>query len=187
MTLSTIAYSPVVSALLADAPLNGLGPGRANSEAQARLDALTPETLVSPHTVADRSMALACCAGLWLRHDYLDESHRLSQEIATAAGSYWHAIMHRREPDFDNSKYWFRRVGRFGTFDALLGEAQKLTAASPVAAAAELASQTAWDPFRFVDLCAAAAKQPALTELCRLIQRREWELLFDDCLRRAVG
>ena len=49
-------------------------------------------------------MASACLAGLWLYHDYLDESHAVSQSIHTPAGSYWHGLMHRREPDFANPK-----------------------------------------------------------------------------------
>ena len=45
-------------------------------------------------------MAACCLCGLWLLHDFLDESHSLSQEITTDTGSYWHGIMHRREPDY---------------------------------------------------------------------------------------
>jgi hypothetical protein len=48
-------------------------------------------------------------SALWLWHDYLDESHIISQKIDTPTGSFWHAIMHRREGDFSNSKYWYAR------------------------------------------------------------------------------
>lgn len=50
-------------------------------------------------------------AALWLYVDDLDRSHALSQSIETEAGAFWHGIMHRREGDFWNSKYWFRRAG----------------------------------------------------------------------------
>ena len=55
-------------------------------------------------------MAEGCLAGLWLLYDFLDESHTISQSLDTLEGSYWHGIMHRREPDYENAKYWFRRV-----------------------------------------------------------------------------
>jgi hypothetical protein len=50
-----------------------------------------------------------------------------------------------------------------------------------------LGKQSAWDPFAFVDLCAAVlVGQAPCEELCRQIQKREWELLFDWCYRQAV-
>ena len=50
-------------------------------------------------------------AALWLYADDLDRSHRICQQIDDATGSFWHGIMHRREGDFDNSRYWFNKVG----------------------------------------------------------------------------
>ena len=43
-----------------------------------------------------------------------------------------------------------------------------------------------WDAFAFVDLCERAAGSPS-EMLCRRVQQREWELLFDYCYRRAIG
>src|SRR5687768_16030718 len=45
---------------------------------------------------ASREDAEALVAGLWLWHDYLDESHAVSQSLHSPTGSFWHAIMHRR-------------------------------------------------------------------------------------------
>ena len=36
---------------------------------------------------------------------------RLIQEAKGDLGSYWHGMLHRREGDFDNARYWFRRAG----------------------------------------------------------------------------
>lgn len=101
-------------------------------------------------------------SGLWLYVDDLDRSHTLSQNIHTSTGSYWHAIMHRREGDFWNSKYWFRKVGEHPVI-GLLG----------------------YDPFDFVDRCEADKGKNTL-ELLEL-QRKEWRTLFDWSLKEASG
>ncbi|MDQ6423573.1 hypothetical protein RB620_29605 [Paenibacillus sp. LHD-117] len=65
-----------------------------------------------PSTDADKSR-IALMAGLHLLNDSLDRSHSYAQQIEDdATGCYWHAIMHRMEQDFWNSKYWFRQAGR---------------------------------------------------------------------------
>ena len=51
--------------------------------------------------------------GLHLLNDDLATSHALSQQHeGKALADYWHAIIHRREGDYGNSRYWFGRVGR---------------------------------------------------------------------------
>ncbi len=50
-------------------------------------------------------------AALHLRNDDLDSCHRLIQDSETPDANYLHGILHRREKDFDNAEYWFRRVG----------------------------------------------------------------------------
>lgn len=47
-------------------------------------------------------------AGVWLYLDDLERSHHISQSLASHTGSFLHAVMHRREGDFWNSKYWYR-------------------------------------------------------------------------------
>jgi hypothetical protein len=183
------SYGTTVAELLAGAPLNELGPGQPARGLESRLRPLTGKELLKPHNVADRDMARCCLAGLWLRHDFLDESHQISQGIATASGSFWHGIMHRREPDYSNAKYWFRRVGNHEIYDRLAAESQELArAADAGASAAYLLTQSEWDPFQFVDLCQATAGSGSPAErLARDVARQEWELLFDFCYRRARG
>jgi hypothetical protein len=184
------SYPPRIAELLTEERLSALGPGTPNERVRAALQTLTPRTAFAPEAVRDEDMARACLAGLWLYHDFLDESHRISQEIETPTGSYWHGLMHRREGDFGNSKYWFRRVGRHPVFEPLRDEAAKLAAASPVG----IVIPASWDPFWFVDLCEECAtgqgeRAMPVTQmmLARQIQKREWELLFQYCREQAVG
>jgi hypothetical protein len=186
-SFNTKEYGPVVADLLAPPRVCELGPGRPNHSARGALDKLRPDALFAG-PVKNKAMAAACLAGLWLYHDFLDESHALAQEIETREGAYWHGIMHRREPDYSNAKYWFHRVGSHAIFPALCAAAAEAANATHHDKPAEfLATQTAWDPFRFVDLCqAVAAGDSTSGPLCRAVQMREWELLFDYCYRRAT-
>jgi hypothetical protein len=164
-----------------------LGPGRPDPAVGPALAALTVESLFPDGPVRRPDLAQCCLAGLWLLHDYLDESHTISQDIACAEGSWWHGIMHRREPDYGNSAYWFRRVGKHPMFGALHGRGAELARAAGTPAGSEfLARQDAWDPFAFIDLCEAVVNGRADCEqLCRQVQRAEWNLLFEHCYENA--
>lgn len=131
---------------------------------------LRPEDLFEGRAIKDRDFAKCVQSGLYLYFSALDESHRISQGIPSASGSYWHGIMHRQEGDWSNAKYWFRRVGTHPVFGQL--EAQ---AGSP------------WDPYAFVDRCSAAsARNSEATDLIDL-QMQEWRLLMRYCYRNAIG
>ncbi len=183
------SYGQLFANLLQEERLNPLGPGTPNTKMRPALAALTIEKVFAPNQIVDTDMARACLAGIWLYHDFLDESHQISQSIATTTGSYWHGIMHRREPDFSNSKYWFHRVGEHPIFASLQEEAAELAAANtPHDSTNFLRQQKKWDPFAFVDLCEACVERRSPAEtLCRQIQQAEWRLLFDYCYHEAVG
>lgn len=167
-------FPPDIGDLLTEQRLPPLGPGQPNEAMRPKLTAMKV-----PPTVQ---------AGLWLYHDFLDEAHTVAQSIPTATGSFWHAIMHRREPDYGNAKYWFRRVGGHPIFDPLHRAAAELAQEEPSlhVSARFLVEQSAWDPFRFVDLCQSCAEGWVPHEmLCRKIQAVEWRLLFDHALNEA--
>jgi hypothetical protein len=187
MSKPIIAYNSAVQSLVDSRPLNDLGPGQPDLARRSALEALTPQSLVAPHRLADVQMARACLAGLWLRFDFLDESHEISQSIADANGSYWHAIVHRREGDFGNSKYWFQRVGKHAIFPQLAQAARQEAAGTDHRELAPLSRENQWDASRFVDLCQRASRDPQLAAVCQRIQQNEWELLFAHCYTGAAG
>jgi hypothetical protein len=180
------AYGPVMGGLISD-HVPPLGPGTPNAAVRPRLQSLTVDSAFAGQQVADQDAAQCCISALWLWHNFLDESHTISQEIDTIEGSYWHGIMHRREPDYGNAKYWFRRVPRHPIFEPLAKSI--VLAGSELDGPAEfLADLKAWDPFRFVDLCEAIARGRSQCEsLARDVARTEWELLFDHCYRAAIA
>jgi hypothetical protein len=124
----------------------------------------------------------AALGGLWLYFSCFDESHEIVQNIHSAEGSFWHAILHRQEPDSGNSAYWFRRVGEHPAYRPLHLAAEEIVARYPEA---EFRTGGKWDPFSFIMFCERARQQPSSpSERAALeIQRAEWQLLFDHCAR----
>ena len=181
-------YGPAVAALIEGDRLNSLGPGSPNQSALVALEKLDQAHLFSDQVIDDPDMADCCLSGLWLWHDFLDLSHNLSQAVDTPSGSYWLGIMHRREPDFPNSKYWFRRVDDHPIFPMLGAAAKQIANAVDVPQAGQfLITQETWDPFRFVDFCEQALGTGAESEqLARQIASQEWQILFSYCYQSAV-
>jgi hypothetical protein len=101
-TFDPAAYGPAIEKLLRPMRLPGLAVGAPCQPMHAALEALRSDGAFAPFTVRDRRMADACRAGLWLLFDFLDEAHQISQELHTPEGSYWHALVHWREPDHSN-------------------------------------------------------------------------------------
>jgi len=167
----TDIYGPVFAKLLTVDRRRALNGGAPETGRRSELSRLSIADVFAHVKVVDEDMAACCLAGVWLLHDFLDESHTISQGIDTTSGSYWHAIMHRREGDFSNAKYWLRRVGRHSVVE-LVNER----------------TQGAYEPFAFVDRCERALHQKGDNrEACLDIQQAEWESLFDYCYRMAVG
>lgn len=118
-TFQPAQYGPVFEPLLAIDRNRSLGIGRPDAAARKSLQHATLATAFGDAHLVDLEMARCCLAGVWLLHDFLNESHAISQQIETSSGSFWHGVMHRREGDFSNAKYWFRQVGPHPVFDEL--------------------------------------------------------------------
>jgi hypothetical protein len=123
------------------------------------LGLLTPEQLIP--SLRSQSEAMSVCAGLYLIHDYLNEAHQLAQAAddlgSSTTAAYWHGIVHRREPDYDNARYWFRRVGSHPVFVAVAREAKELISDSAFQSRLQcdrvLDRHGRWDAMAFIDLC----------------------------------
>lgn len=169
-------------------------------------------TLLSDKKASDIFPGARCpkgaLAGLQLKHLGWAVAHETAESDGlkgSKEGSYWHAIVHREEPDTWNSGYWFDRVGRHPTFSALRDETLKVieTAklqgdASAVAAAAVLVDVAVhgdrWDPYAF-NKCYELAhgrgdaksgtlsddQRTALLVLVDKVREAEWRLLFEYC------
>jgi hypothetical protein len=180
-----ISYGVTVAEILALAGngerLMPLAEGECCSEeARRRIRKAKPEELFGGARAPRGALA-----GLYLYFSCRDDAHETAQSDNSAEGSYWHAIVHRQEPDAGNSSYWFQRVGEHAVFPALLERAWAIGAAHP---GADLQLSTAWDPIAFIRVCERAGRQPGseLEQAALEIQRTEWQLLFDYCAGRSL-
>ena len=137
---------------------------------------LKPAALFPGHKEPEAPMA-----GLWLYFSCFEEAHRLIDDPRTPEGTYWHAILHRQEPDEGNAAYWFRRLGRHPIFESLGEIARTILTTFPKA---EFRVER-WDPFAFAAYCGRARQQPGTPQerAAKEIQRAEWQLLFDHSAR----
>lgn len=127
-----------------------------------------PDLLADPPPPLDRSPRAGsrdeadlrqACGGLRLAvalgwHGHWDAAHVLAQDHEGEPLFDWlHAVLHRREGDDGNARYWVRRVG---LPDPRLVEA--LTAAVPPTLRPLLSPQGSWSPDAMVTACAEARR-----------------------------
>ena len=158
-----------------------LGPGpRAGVWPVKTINARLDE-LFAAHKSSGRSRDLI--RGLLLLwHDHHEPAHAIAQDDPSADGSLLHAILHRREPDFGNAGYWFRRVGNHPSFpDLANGVAELLNTKNEKSLLARLVRNGQWDSFAFIRECEEAISLPPSdprVQLMRQIQAIESEVLL---------
>jgi hypothetical protein len=159
-----------------------LGPGpRPGTLTMEQLRERLDTALAGSRSSGARAGLLRALVLLW--HDHFEAAHGIAQSVEDADGSYVHAILHRREPDYSNAKYWFHRVGRHDCYAELARRvAPLLQSPANTALARKILPRGEWDAFAFVDACeeasSAAAGDPRL-RLLRDIQRIEFEVLAE--------
>ena len=165
-----------------------LGPARrAGTLAEPELATALDPMLARAKVSAPTGELIRALLLLW--HDHLEASHSISQGIENTDGSFIHAIMHRREPDAGNSKYWWRRVGQHAAFPEIARRVDELLRSHGLGDLAKrLLPGGRWSPDAFVDACDAAMSLPgsdAHVKLLQEIQRIESEVLLERLLRDA--
>jgi len=161
------------------------GPG--NAEAHAVLKALSADSVLS-QVPTNRDEAAALLSGLYLWHDCLEESHKVSQQLHTVSGSFWHAIMHRREGDFSNSQYWYARCENHPILPTLAAAAGDVINPFPADTRTLKITARGWNSDAFVDLVEEVYDKPEdpRQKLAVALQQLEWRTLFDHCMRASV-
>ena len=176
------AGSHPIFKLLETAQLPELGPGpRAGVRSEREVRELAAKALHD--TTGARSDLVTALVLLW--HDHLDAAHTIAQDVANSDGAFIHGIMHRRETDYSNAAYWFRRVGDHTAFPALAEQVKELPGTSASSQLlARLEPSGKWNPFAFIEACSEAtnACDSALINTLQQIQRLETEVLLQHLL-----
>jgi len=160
------ALRPLFDAL----PLNrAMGHLVVNGQTPSEHTALVEQVLADPALKDKQTIA----AGLWLYIDDLSRSHSISQGLNRPSGSFWHAIMHRREGDFSNSHHWYRKAGQHPVLKRIDSGGGGGGAGTAVGS---------YEPHAFVDRVERAAAQDSDSPDLVAMQRLEWVALFEWCV-----
>jgi hypothetical protein len=159
-----------------------------------RLMPLVKTGSVSTHAGEDvkslGSLPNSVLSGLYLYCNCWDEAHSAADSVEDPNGYFWHAIVHRQEPDSGNAGYWFRKTGKHPIFLQLAEEVEKIG----------YRGGREWDPFAFVEFCEMARTGSAdeqlsaqaegsvvrVHQIATRVQLVEWQLLFDHCARGQI-
>lgn len=165
-------------------------PYNAEHDLAHELLAISPEQLFD-EPITQPDLAACTVAGLLLFADCLAESHHISQSIASSTGSYWHAIMHRREPDYSNARYWFNRVGQHEAFSKVYTESlhalDQLETAESDKLKAQIGAWGQWNPEGFIELCELAyTKNAGHRPALEAVQKAEMTTLLKWCHENAT-
>jgi hypothetical protein len=113
---------------------------------------------------------------LYLWNDHWQEAHEIAQEDEGEPDhDLLHALAHRREGDFSNAGYWFRRAGKASAYANLPARVSPLLTGSPLAA--KVLPGGAWSAAGFLE----AVRRNEQPGLLRALQAQEF-LAFRESL-----
>ena len=107
-------------------------------------------------------------AGLYLLNGDWTLAHETSQALDSPLAAHWHALVHRHEPDYANSKYWQRQAGNSPIYPELV------TFVEQFAGSRRIILQGQWNPLLFTDVYAKSRAG----DWPRKVDREEMRLLL---------
>ncbi len=127
-----------------------------------------------------RGAMVDCCrAGLLLWNDDLASAHPLVQELPGETAAFWHAVVHRREGDYSNARYWWNRTGDHPAFEPILDMVLHRVPDFPFID--ELRAERRWLPLEFNAACQNFALDGRFETELRATQRLEIRGLLEWC------
>ena len=148
-----------------------------------------PEELAAPRPPASPSRLTQLTQAPPTSPDLSRDADPAFRKDMTQTLAFWHAIMHRREGDFSNSKYWYARVGRHPMLQVVGAHAGAAINHLPADKSLLRLMRDGWDANAFVDLVEDVSRRPDDPRLPTVIaiQCIEWQILFDHCTRQAAA
>jgi hypothetical protein len=156
-------------------PFSRLEKGKPVPKGREAVAGLVNKDKESPKTLLIQSALYIC-------FDCFEEAHNIAQDHEGPAGNWLHAILHRREPDAGNSKYWYAKVkAPAKVYEGIGKKALAYLGESPLPELEPLAKKMekskTWEPEAFVDLADKIRQKekasPAYRTLAK-IQEIEW-------------
>jgi hypothetical protein len=153
-----------IAKLLATPEPPELGPGpRAGVQPQTSLRRTLDELFARGKLPVEKQQLIRAVILLW--HDHLEAAHKIAQAIENADGAFIHGIVHRREPDYSNARYWFQRVGKHPAFPEIASRVSALLEAKGEGdLRAKLIPRGVWDAVSFIDACERGSRPAASDE-----------------------
>ena len=169
------------------------------------IDKIDTSTLFSEHTLISDIHGHLVRNALYQKNDDLDAAHQICQWVGESSSlpeiSYWHGIIHRREPDIHNARNWFQKAQGLAANDvlyqAIYSHLQRAIQIPNYGEARDTAYQFrqhlqnhgTWDALYFLNLCELYLqnKDPNLQKLLEDIQAIEFKTLFHWTFQKALG
>jgi len=170
---------------------------RANEAAKRHLESLDDISLFGRTTLAKPDMGLAVRAMLYLWNGWLQDAVDTARPAPNPERQYLIGLCHRQAGQVSEAKAVFQAMGPHAIYSPLAQYAVETIRLMGVVKDKTLARfrqimefDPVWEPFAFIDLyeLARAQKLDRINlEVVRMLQCREWEMLFTQCYEAAVG